>query len=270
MSSLFDHAITLTWPLSIPPEHAGAEVTVVYFSTLVLDGIAFAVCVFDKVKPPATAVLHAHGTRAWVVGESKFIYKTIIVKGCNVLPLSTPGPSAGLTAPNLLWPVLILGGVVSSGILASLQPRLTVRRVCVRKRANMDGAPVEITHLNNERVEVEGVSAAEDAVLISGRLASFDNTSFTVDVGEVKLVSDVERSTVATTAVDGIRKFFIRLTRTIFQHKQIVVAPQTGLTVIRLEPKFPPRSTSAPDVPRVVVSVRTVPRLPVLNPTSSG
>ncbi|EJD32850.1 hypothetical protein AURDEDRAFT_178051 [Auricularia subglabra TFB-10046 SS5] len=145
----FDEKVALNHPVALPAMSPNDADCILYFSTIVRNGeavwsqlpvtdispigSAIAACILV----PGRTVQHSHGTYARVVGLSKKVGKTVFVSRCDIQPDPTHSPGADpqvdRVARNLLWPALIAGGVVKSGVLASVQPSLQVRDIVVQR-----------------------------------------------------------------------------------------------------------------------------------------
>ncbi|EJD36470.1 hypothetical protein AURDEDRAFT_130019 [Auricularia subglabra TFB-10046 SS5] len=160
----FDEKVILSWPVGLPSVSEGDTPCILYFSTIVRKGL------------------------------SKTICKTVFVPHCDVHPYQAPNSSANTqpdgVAPSLLWPTLIAGGVVHSGVLAVVQPSLHVHDIAVPCADLLMGALIAIrcTPSSVEQLDDEEMPLHPGAmVIIRGRICDITDGCLSIDVKDVRL-----------------------------------------------------------------------------------
>lgn len=172
----FEETLTLSRPINLTPARGAGRSVYLYFSTYRRDGIDFSLFISLPVRNPSRTRLLGHGTRAHVVGSTRTVRACLWVSARCILPLETPiPPPEQPSSPSLLWPGLILGGVVSSLQLSILQPKLRLNSVSVTRQHGIGRATVI---LRCNMVDTDDPRA----VMLSGHVDDYADDSLTIAV----------------------------------------------------------------------------------------
>ncbi|EJD40711.1 hypothetical protein AURDEDRAFT_170125 [Auricularia subglabra TFB-10046 SS5] len=175
-TSDFSKTLTLYNPFTLRPARAGGCTIFLYSSVIKHGGLERAVFISFPVRHGSRTSLQAQGTHAHVIGSYTTVRASLLVSAEWVLPLGvSPSALEDAWTPSMLWPGLILGGVVTSTELAVFQPTLSLERVDCEQLASV---------VLRTTTPISGRT-----VLISGEVNRRSTDSLVFDVHDVHLLS---------------------------------------------------------------------------------